>query len=157
MAMQARWKGYKRALSDAGITTTNQQVERGDFTSGSGYRAAESLMLHQGRPNYTTPTAIFAFNDRMAIGAIHWLRENHYDVPNDVSVAGFDDIISSEDIYPTLTTIHQHSYALGQKAADILIDMIDGKRLRTLETVLPTHLVVRASTGVCKGSVINTG
>jgi DNA-binding LacI/PurR family transcriptional regulator len=145
LAMQARWHGYERALLDAGITPDLNLVVHGDFTSPSGYKAAESLM---GRAD--KPTAIFAFNDSMAMGAIRWLNEHNYDVPDDISVGGFDDTPSAENFNPPLTTVHQYSYDLGQRAADVLIDLIDGQPPHTTEIILPSYLVVRRSTAVLK-------
>jgi DNA-binding LacI/PurR family transcriptional regulator len=143
LAMQARWKGFERAIQDARLDLSQQTLVYGNFTSASGNSATEALMKSS-----TPPTAIFAFNDRMAMGAIRWLNEHNINVPNDVSVAGFDDIPNAEDFNPALTTVHQHSYDLGQRAGEILIDLIDGKSLRNLEVVLPTYLTIRQSTAV---------
>jgi DNA-binding LacI/PurR family transcriptional regulator len=145
LAMAARWKGYQQAFRDAGIEPDPDLFERGDYSSSSGYEATNRLMEKVPRP-----TVILAFNDRMAIGAIRWLHNHGYKVPNDISVVGFDDIPCAQDISPALTTVRQYSYALGQRAADVLIDLIAGKQPQVPEIVLATQPIIRSSTAALK-------
>ena len=113
----------------------------GDWSSGSGYRGAMSL-LASGK----APTAIFAGNDRMAFGVLRALNERGIQVPRDMSVVGFDDIEGSDCSIPPLTTFAQDHSALGNAAVKLLLEAIDGKPARS--TKLPGQLIVRASTAV---------
>ena len=94
------------------------------------------------------PTAIFAFNDRMAFGVMEWLREHGIRIPEDVSVAGFDDIPDAIREHPPLTTVHQQSRGQGEKAVELLLKMMDDEEEATTrrEIILPTELVVRGTT-----------
>jgi len=111
----------------------------GDWSAGSGYRAAMSLLaLDQ------PPTAVFAGNDRMAFGVLRALNERGRRVPADMSVVGFDDIEGSDCSIPPLTTIRQDHDALGRAAMDLLLDAMSGCPPRAVK--IPGQLLVRAST-----------
>jgi DNA-binding LacI/PurR family transcriptional regulator len=87
----------------------------------------------------------------MAIGAIHWLREHGHTIPDQISVAGFDDIVNvlnTEFPDSLLTTIRIFSPELGQRAAELLFDLIEGNSPTSTEIVIPTRLIVRHSTGL---------
>ena len=92
-------------------------------------------------------TAIFAGNDKMAIGALNYLNRQGINVPGRVSVIGFDDMQHAAFVYPSLTTIHLPLYQVGAQACERFIERIHGRTERVAET-LPTHLVVRESTGM---------
>jgi DNA-binding LacI/PurR family transcriptional regulator len=146
LATQGRWRGYESALFDTRLSSDPLLCTFGDFTTPGGYQGAQCLME---RPD--PPTAIFAFNDRMAIGAIHWLREHGYSIPDQISVAGFDDIaniLNTEFPDSLLTTIRIFSPELGQRAAELLFDLIEGNSPTSTEIVIPTRLIVRHSTGL---------
>jgi DNA-binding LacI/PurR family transcriptional regulator len=96
-------------------------------------------------------TALFAGNDKMAVGAMHYLTRSGVDVPGRVSVIGFDDLRHAAFVTPTLTTVHLPLYEVGALACERLIERAHGKGERVAEK-LPTHLVVRESTGM-----VNTG
>lgn len=116
-------------------------MEHGDFTAPSGYAAAGRLMART-----DPPTAIFAFNDGMAFGAMRRLREDGRVLPADVSVAGFDDTAAAELVDPPLTSVSLHSVDVGRRAAQILLDLLDGRPPARHENVVPSTLRVRAST-----------
>ncbi|MFF6957237.1 substrate-binding domain-containing protein [Streptomyces sp. NPDC008317] len=141
LAMAARLRGLHRALADAHRAVPDDLMEHGDFTAASGYAAAERLMAHP-----EPPTAIFAFNDGMALGALRWLREHKHALPADVSVAGFDDTEAADLVDPTLTSVNLHSVDVGRRAAQILLDLLDGRPPAQRENVMPSTLKVRAST-----------
>lgn len=145
LATRARWRGYERAFHDAGHACDLGLVVRGDFTPQSGYQAAGRLVQ---RPD--PPTAIFAFNDRMATGAMRWLREHGYAVPGNVSVVGFDDIPTAELLDPPLTTVRLLSTDLGQRAVSLLFDLMEGSTPSETEVILPTRLIVRHSTAALR-------
>jgi LacI family transcriptional regulator len=94
------------------------------------------------------PTAIFASNDAMAVGAISALREAGVRVPADIAVAGFDDIPMAAYLNPPLTTVHVDIPALGERAAERLIDALHGgEGQKAQREQLPTRVVVRDSCG----------
>ena len=95
-------------------------------------------------------TAIVAFSDRMAIGAMHWLSKQGYNIPTDISIVGYDDIPDSLRQAPPLTTIRIPSMDEGQRAVQILFDIIENRKLLSNEIILPVHLVLRNSTSVPK-------
>jgi len=116
-------------------------IIEGDWSSGSGYRAAMSMLA-----SGTNPTAIFAGNDRMAFGVLRALNERGLTVPRDISVVGFDDIEGSDCSIPPLTTISQNHSVLGGVAMDLMLEAMDGRPARSVK--IPGQLIVRASTGV---------
>lgn len=141
VAIEARLQGVRRTLAEHGYRLPDEYVVAGDFTPESGYEAARRLMSLP-----APPTAIFALNDRMAIGAIRYLKEAGYRVPQDVSVIGFDDVPLAELFDPPLTTIRQPALEMGQQAARVLFDLIRGYAPATRTLVLPVDLIVRKST-----------
>jgi len=111
------------------------------FSEASGYGAARRLLL-DGEP----PTAIFAANDLIALGAIRLAREIGLNVPRDLSVVGFNDIPQSELFDPPLTTVHTPQEEMGVLAAALLIDHLEGRHVDKRQVVLQTQLEVRGST-----------
>lgn len=102
VASGRRLKGYRSAMEDAGLAIDEDLIAQGQFTYRSGMVAAEKLF---GVPN--PPTAIFASNDDMAAATVAMAHRRHLDVPNDVTVCGFDDTELASSIWPELTTIRQ--------------------------------------------------
>ncbi|MCS6844341.1 MAG: LacI family transcriptional regulator [Caldilineales bacterium] len=141
-ALLRRLEGHRQALAEAGVPWDPALMVWGDFSDASGYRAVEPLLALPHRP-----TAIFSFNDRMAMGATKRLREAGLRVPEDVSVVGFDDIPAAAFFDPPLTTVRQPAREMGVAAARLLFDLIEGRPAEAEEIVLPTELVVRSSTG----------
>lgn len=138
-----RRRGYHAALRAAGIAPHATWEVAGDFGERSGYVAARELLRTTPRP-----TAIFASNDAMAIGAISALREAGVRVPADIAVAGFDDIPMAAYINPPLTTVHVDIPALGERAAERLIDALHGGNgQKAQREQLPTRVVIRDSCG----------
>lgn len=136
-----RLRGYRHALAEAGIPTDPSLEAHGDFSEASGYRAARALL--KARPR---PTALFAANDAMAIGALSALREEDIVVPGDVAVAGFDDIPIARFVSPRLSSVHVPIAQLGERAMDLLLTAIavpDGEQ--QCEITLPTTLAIRES------------
>ena len=116
-------------------------VMHGDFTIESGSLAGDLLL---GRSN--PPTAIFCFNDEMAIGALGAARRRNLQVPQHLSVVGFDDVRYAAHTNPPLTTIAQPMQQIGEYAVRLLLDLLNGKPDIPLSVTLPHKLVVRAST-----------
>lgn len=134
-----RLAGHRQALETAGVAHDPALTATGDFSSQSGFDAARTLAAAR-------PTALFCFSDEMAIGAMRALRSLGLRVPQDVSVAGFDDIDLARFAEPPLTTIAQPMEELGRAAMAVLLDILNGGLPDLRTQVLPTQLVVRDST-----------
>ncbi len=131
---------YRQKLESVGVTPDARWVEDGKFTEDGGAKAAQAILDRD-----TDVTALFAGNDKMAVGALHYLSRNGVDVPGQVSVVGFDDLRHAAFVTPTLTTVHLPLYEVGALACERLIERAHGKTERVGER-LPTHLIVREST-----------
>ncbi|MCL4849570.1 MAG: LacI family transcriptional regulator [Acidobacteria bacterium] len=129
---RARARGRKAAVT----------VTQGDFSIESGMAAAERLLDGE-----APPTAIFCFNDEMAIGVLDVSRRRGLRVPDAISVVGFDDIRFARYVDPPLTTIRQPMRELGEATVRLLLDILDRHRREVVSVTLPHALIVRASTG----------
>jgi LacI family transcriptional regulator len=140
---EERLRGYHAALTDAGIRPLAEYDVTGDFNEATAFRATQEL-LRTSPP----PSAIFAANDAMAIGAVSALREAGLKVPDDVSVGGFDDIPLVRYLDPPLSSVHVDISALGEQATLRLLAAFRDKDLHQPRAdVLPTTLVLRRSSG----------
>lgn len=135
-----RLAGYKTALAEANIRYDPRWVIAGDFNYWSGLNAAEHVANMSEKP-----TAFFCMNDEMAIAAMRGFKDHGIQVPQDISVVGFDDMKVSRYCVPTLSSVAQPAEKMGEKAAEILIQMIDGKPPEAQEYVLPYEFVIRES------------
>lgn len=140
VAMQERLLGHQDALHQAGLSFDSALMVYGDYTRHGGQVATQKLLA---LPD--PPTAIFAFNDRMAMGAIHALHAAGLRVPDDVAVVGYDDIPAAADFSPPLTTVRQLSQKMGQVATQMLFKLIGGEQIGEKEVVLPAELILRES------------
>ncbi len=140
-ALEERLRGYRAAVAGTGQRLDPTLLTYGDFTPESGYRAVDQL-LDLDAP----PTAIFALNDRMALGAISRIHERGLRVPADLSVAGFDDVQAAALAVPPLTTVRQPGFDMGLRAATLLGRLIRQELAQFESEVLPTEVIVRAST-----------
>jgi DNA-binding LacI/PurR family transcriptional regulator len=136
-----RLAGYKTILNRFGLPLEQELVVDGDGTMASGRQAAEQL-LAQAEP----PSAMFCFNDLMAIGALCALSQAGLRVPADCSVVGFDDLEVAAYCCPPLTTVRQHRDRLGQRAMYMLHQLIQDRGEVQAE-ILAAELVVRKTTG----------
>ncbi|MEU4739631.1 LacI family DNA-binding transcriptional regulator [Actinosynnema sp. NPDC023658] len=142
-AGDGRMAGYAAALSDVGVLPSAELLRHVDEpTTENGYLVARDLLDLADRP-----TALVAFNDKMAVGALRAARERGLDVPRDLSVAGFDDLDLSRATQPELTTVRQPLQEMGRMAVTLLMRLLDRHELEALHVELATELVVRASTG----------
>lgn len=141
-AARLRFDGYRSALADAGISFQEEFCAQGFFTYQSGIDAGEKLLSAKVRPS-----AIFAGNDDMAAGVLAVSQKFNLSIPNDLSVAGFDDSIVAQVVWPRLTTCRQPLKDMAAAAVSLLTQ----KRAheRPLERQLAHELVVRESTGPC--------
>jgi LacI family transcriptional regulator len=136
----ARLRGYRRALEEHGIAFQKELVVSGDFRYQGSYRAMEKLLKLT-----PPPTAVFAANDMMAVGAIACIRDHHLRVPEDISVIGFDDIPLASFLNPKLTTIAQPRGEMGRMAVTMLMERLQDRNLPARRYVLPVTLVERES------------
>ncbi len=145
-----RYDGYVAGLTEAGIPLNEAWVGQGMFTYRSGLDVGRAMLEH-----YDRPTAIFASNDDMAAGVIAVAHGMRLGIPEDLSVAGFDDTPIATTIWPELTTIHQPITAMGRSAVSTIFEQI--KVLKTDQDAKPVQhvmkftLMERASTGVAPG------
>ena len=138
-----RLKGYRSALREGGIAPDPLLECEGYFTECGGYEAAIELISRDPRP-----TAIFAANDSMAIGALSALRESGIRVPDSIAVAGFDDIPLARYMDPPLSSVHVPISKLGERGVEILLDAISHKHEHTRRRErVSTELIIRPSTG----------
>ena len=119
----------------------------GDFTESAGYAAAEHLLALRKRPR-----AIFAANDAMAVGAMSALRDAGIRVPEDIALAGFDDVPMARYLTPPLSSVHVAIDELGRRATELALESVERKgATRPRREVLRTTLVVRSSCGAGLG------
>jgi LacI family transcriptional regulator len=137
---QVRKQGYLKALERHGIAVTPDLTVRGRYTLESGYKAMKLLLRLP-----ELPTAVFCSNDEMAVGAIRAIREHGLRVPEDISIAGFDDNVYAAFISPALTTVRRPIAQISKEGAIRLLQSIDRKEYRPETVYLKTELVVRDS------------
>ncbi|HEX2621031.1 MAG TPA: substrate-binding domain-containing protein, partial [Phototrophicaceae bacterium] len=141
-AMQDRLAGIHQALTDRQITRKPDYLIKGSLQQFDiGFQAAQEILRHQPRP-----TAIFALTDVMAIGVIHAIAEAGLRIPHDISVIGFDDIPLAAFSVPTLTTVAQPIYQMGEIATRLLLKHIQQPGIPPETILLDTRLQVRQST-----------
>lgn len=139
---ERRVEGYREALAEHNVPIVEQLIRAGEFTELGGYDGTKELLRLQLRP-----TAIFAANDLMAIGALQALREEGIAVPDDIAIVGFDDISAASLVHPALTTIAQFPYQMGRRAAEMLFDRLSGRFTgHGGQIKMPFELIVREST-----------
>src|SRR5690606_28840083 len=140
-SLHHRMRGYRRALEDAGVPYDVTYVRIGNLVAASGYEHANAL-LDLPRP----PTAVFCFNDLMAIGALNALHERGLSVPRDLAVNGHDDIDLAAHTNPPLTTVHVDKDLLGMQAVWHLVERLKHPDIPPRDTRLPVHIVERSTT-----------
>lgn len=141
----ARLAGYYRAFEQAGLSVDPALLQTSGWNTEDAYQATVTLLRARQQLAFS---AIVAGSDLMAIGVLRALHEHGLHVPNDVSVVGFDDVNLCQYTEPPLTTVRQDRTAMVRQAVAQLIAIIENEEnaIRP-ETVIPTQLVVRASTG----------
>jgi DNA-binding LacI/PurR family transcriptional regulator len=144
LASRDRLAGYQAMMRELELPLDERLQADGDFSEESGCQAMACLLSRSPRP-----TAVFATNDRMAIGAIRAVRDQGLEVPDDISIVGFDDIPVAPYLNPPLTSFRQPLYDLGGEAARLLLQLTNESRPTNIPqcTILPTRLMARATTG----------
>ncbi|MFH4481088.1 substrate-binding domain-containing protein [Vibrio diabolicus] len=144
---QMRYEGYKRAMNEAGLEFNANWIIESDFECEGGYQAFMK-MAQRG----TLPSSIFVSNDMMAMGVINAANELNIKVPEQISIIGYDDIHIAKFMSPSLTTIHQPKYRLGQAAVETLVRKLDDKSTEAQVVQLEPALVERKSVKILKSS-----
>lgn len=133
-------EGYVRALTTHGIDVSPELTTQVLPKEQQGYEATERLL---GMSN--PPTAIFTGNNLLTIGALKSIHSRNLTIPDDVALAGFDEMRWSSLIKPGLTVVEQPTYELGQAAAELLLKRIDDPSRSIHEVILNARLIVRQS------------
>ena len=144
LAIAARLKGYRRALKKYGLPVEKKYIQLGEFKQETGYRIVRRMIAEGDYPR-----AVFAENDLLALGILQGVKASGLSVPGDVAVVGFDDIPFAGFPEVQLTTINQPKYEMGRKAAEILLEQIEGSAgvqpVQIRQIYLKPQLVVRKS------------
>lgn len=146
---EERWNSITRVADQIGVDIDPQltvQIDKEDPTPMLGYPLVKQLLARK-----IPFTALFAYNDISAIGAIRALQEEGFRVPQDVSVMGFDDIPGAAFHMPSLTTVRQPLARMGEVAAQSLLERIEDNKEFPAEIAIEPELVVRESTGSAPG------
>lgn len=135
-----RLNGYKKALSDFGLEYDKNLVVNGQFMENNGYEMMK--VLFERRQKFT---GVIASDDFQAFSVINYLNECGINVPNDVAVAGFNNIPQSEYYVPSLTSVEVHAYNLGEKAFEILYSQLRDNQIASTHQFIKTDLIKRKS------------
>ncbi len=136
-----RLTGYKNSLKKNKLKYREDYIIKGEFNKKIAYSESEKLLKLKNRP-----TAIFCSDDYMAIGVIEQIKKQKLKVPKDIAVIGFDNIVISEFIQPSLTTIAQPMYEIGKSSVEVLLKLISKEEKSPIRRILETELIIREST-----------
>ncbi len=137
-----RIEGYRKALAEHGMPVDLALIKISDFKQGGGYQSTRELLEMD-----ASPTAIFAGNNLMTLGALNAIHEKNLRVPEGVAVVGFDDMPWASSLAPPLTTVSQPTYELGSAAGQLLLQRIADRKRQVSEITLEPKLIVRSSCG----------
>lgn len=137
-----RYKGYQQAMIHNDLEIDSLLVQEGDFSLESGYNQMMKFLAME-----NPPSAIFSANDEMAMGVVKAAKEHGIQVPDEIAVVGFDNISFSSIFEPSLTTISQPLYKMGQLSMKLLMQQIKGVPLDKTQYILDSELIVRESCG----------
>jgi LacI family transcriptional regulator len=135
-----RLSGYKKALKNYKIKINEDYIIEGDYTQDSAYQAMQNLLKLEVRP-----TAVFAANDLSAAGVYKAVFSANLKIPEDIAVAGHDDINLASLLKPELTTMRQPKYKMGERAVTVLLAMINNENEKIEDQILNTDLIIRES------------
>lgn len=138
---QLKYKGYARALNEAGLSVDESLIVKGDYSYSSGIEAVNQLLEENKKPE-----AIFVASDEMALGVIHGIQDKGYRVPDDIEVFGFDNTRLATMVRPTLSTIVQPMYDIGAVSMRLLTKYMNKEEVQDQKVVLPHRIEKRNST-----------
>lgn len=140
-AVAKRFSGYKQGLKQCGLSFSKSLVMAGDNSIGSGEICGEKFLARK-----TPPTAIFAANDDMAVGVMRSAERLGLTIPEDISIAGFDDIALARQVYPALTTVSQPLATMTERACRLLIQAAKNPAGSITREIIPGRLEIRETT-----------
>jgi len=145
-SLSDRLKGYKQALENANIPFKNNLIvtDAKYPDRQNGFNSAKKIFSKN-----KSVTAVFAGNDAMAIGVLHYLKDNGYKVPEDISLIGFDDVEADLMLSPPLTTVRVPKIEMGVEALKLVVNTLKNKKSLPKKILVPVELVVRESTSIC--------
>lgn len=144
LTAMTRLEGYRLFLQEMGLSYSYVSNSTNLWTPNEGYHAMQDLLA-----TAPHPTAVFASNDSLAIGAAHAIREAGLRIPEDISLIGVDDLDVSRYLYPPLTSVQQPVAEMAQVGIDLLLRLIMGEPPEDIHVSLSPTLVIRRSTGPC--------
>ena len=137
-----RFLGFQNALQNADIPIENKIISTNESYTGidNGYNAMKNILTRDGKP-----TALFCSNDTMGIGAMKYLKEQGYKIPEDVSLVGFDDIEAAYQAEPPLTTMKVFKEEIGGLAVEELVKLIEDNKKLPEKKLVPVEIIIRTS------------
>lgn len=141
-----RFNGFRNAMKKNNLEIKDEWIVKSGFQEIGGYRAMQQLLK---LPESLRPRAIAAVNDPAAFGAMQAIYDHNLNIPEDFAIVGFSDDIRAKLMPSPLTTIHQPAYKVGKKAAEKLIDHVEGRFTDPVDIEIKTDLIIRESCG-CK-------
>lgn len=147
-----RLVAYRQGLQSVGLTTDDSLILYCGTTIDEGYKAGLSLLDHP-----VPPTAIIVINDMLAMGVMRAVSERGLRIPDDLSVASFDDIEMAAYLNPPLTTVHIDAEELGRAATRLIFRRINDPDLPPQEIFVPGHLIIRGTTGTSRSAYLVKG
>jgi LacI family transcriptional regulator len=136
-----RLNAYKKALEDNSIKFRSEYAPQSDFTREQGYKSMKKLLNMSDRP-----TAVLCTNDVITLGAIQAIHEKRMKFPDDISIISIGDTSHTKSVVPSLTTIYVPYHRIGSKAAELIIKIINGVKIRKKYIELSSNFIVRNST-----------
>ncbi len=140
-----RYESFKSFLKFHQLALHPNWITSGELEAEGGRKAIREILSHN-----SLPTAIMCTNDMMAIGAMSVLVDHGLRIPEDISIVGFDDTYLAQHTVPKLTSVHVEKELMGEKAVEILLQMLAGHSSNEQEKTMPVTLVARQSSGVCR-------
>lgn len=137
-----RLRGFQQAMAQYDFPVDPSYIQEGDYEIESGYNQMVKLLALE-----DPPTAVFVFNDEMALGTIKAVQDHGLKVPEDIAVVGFDNLKMATIFSPQMTTIDQPKYEIGQRATNMLLTLMKGGSLEKKKIVLKDELIIRESCG----------
>ncbi|HEX3016937.1 MAG TPA: LacI family DNA-binding transcriptional regulator [Caproicibacter sp.] len=135
-----RVDGYKKALLDHSIPIDENLIIKGRFVTDNGYELMKEIFDHG-----IVPTGVIAQDDLIAFGAIKQIKERGLSVPNDIAVAGFNNVPTAEFYTPSLTSVEMNAFDIGAKACEMLLSCIKSSYNGFARTIVPAELKIRSS------------
>ncbi len=139
---EARFRGYKNALREAGLPLVQELITYGHFNEAGGRKAMKKLLDLK-----NPPTAVFSANNLMTLGSIKEIHEQNLSIPDHIALIGFDDSSWAEALTPPLTAVKQPGYELGVSATELLYKRLKNRGSNNVNVVLNPELIIRDSCG----------